>query len=87
METNVSRRDFLKGSIVVALGAAGAATLSSCAGGDAAAKADSAVATAPDTAAKTATLHRATARSRRQVLYERGCRHGPRRYHPRRQRG
>lgn len=58
METNVSRRDFLKGSIVVALGAAGAATLSSCAGGDAAAKADSAVATAPDTAAKTATLHR-----------------------------
>ena len=50
METNVSRRDFLKGSIVVALGAAGAATLSSCAGGDAAAKADSAVATAPDTA-------------------------------------
>ena len=43
METNVSRRDFLKGSIVVALGAAGAATLSSCAGGDAAAKADSAV--------------------------------------------
>ena len=52
METNVSRRDFLKGSIVVALGAAGAATLSSCAGGDAA------VATAPDTAAKTATLHR-----------------------------
>ena len=58
METNVSRRDFLKGSSVVALGAAGAATLSSCAGGDAAAKADSAVATAPDTAAKTATLHR-----------------------------
>lgn len=59
MELQVTRRDFFKGSIVVALGAAGAGVLSSCAGGNAAAKTDGATAAADaGDAAKTVTLHR-----------------------------
>lgn len=58
MELQFTRRDFLKGSIVVALGTAGAAALSSCAGGDASAKPDSTAAAPADDAAKTVTLHR-----------------------------
>lgn len=61
MELQVTRRDFFKGSIVVALGAAGAGMLSSCAGGSAAAKTDGAAAadaTDATDAPKTVTLHR-----------------------------
>lgn len=59
MELQFTRRDFLKGSIVVAMGAAGVSALSSCAGGDAVAKTDETPAVAPaDDAAKTVTLHR-----------------------------
>lgn len=59
MEQQFTRRDFLKGSIVVALGAAGTGMLSSCAGGDAAAKTGEAAASSgADDAPKTVTLHR-----------------------------
>lgn len=58
MELQVTRRDFFKGSIVVALGAAGAGVLSSCTGGNAAAKTDGTAAAGADDAAKTVTLHR-----------------------------
>lgn len=59
MELQFTRRDFLKGSIVVAMGAAGVSALSSCAGGDAAAKSTGSTAAASsDSAAKTVTLHR-----------------------------
>ncbi|WP_080800284.1 twin-arginine translocation signal domain-containing protein [Arabiibacter massiliensis] len=59
MELQFSRRDFLKGSIVVALGTAGVGMLSSCAGGNAAAE-TSAPAAAGDAAdaTGTVTLHR-----------------------------
>lgn len=59
MELQVTRRDFLKGSIVVALGATGASVLSSCAS-NASAKTDSSPAKAEGAgdAAKTVTLHR-----------------------------
>ena len=59
MELQVTRRDFLKGSIVVALGAAGASMLSSCASGNAAAQPGGAEAAtgAADTGG-TVTLHR-----------------------------
>lgn len=58
MELQFTRRDFLKGSIVVAMGAAGVSALSSCAGGDAAAKTAEPTTGSSDSAAKTVTLRR-----------------------------
>lgn len=59
MEVQFTRRDFLKGSIVVALGAAGATALSSCASGSTPTQSDTSAggASASD-AEKTVTLHR-----------------------------
>lgn len=59
MELQFTRRDFLKGSIVVALGAAGASALSSCASNNATTQAGGSTGAASTTdAAKTVTLHR-----------------------------
>lgn len=60
MDSAFTRRDFLKGSIVVALGAAGAGALSAC-GGTAAKTGEAAAASAPsapDDAPKGVSLHR-----------------------------
>ena len=59
MELQFTRRDFLKGSIVIALGAAGAGVLSSCAGANAAAQSGGSAAAAESASeAKNVTLHR-----------------------------
>lgn len=58
MELQFTRRDFLKGSIVVALGAASVGALSSCSGPETASSTTSAVAAEPTDAAKPVKLHR-----------------------------